>query len=283
MLAHCAGGCRAWQRASNDPSGRGQLPGAARGAWGGAVSDAGVARPLRLLLLGGFSLRSGGEEIELPVSAQRLVALLALRERPLSRAYLAGVLWPEFPAARSLADLRTVLWRANHGGLQVVTAAGSRLSLRPDVQVDVRALMAWGRAADRAVRNVIVRLADLSWIVLSLDLLPDWRDEWLLDDREEVRQLRLHALEELSGEFSAAGRHAEAIQAALAAVRLEPLRETAHAALIRAHLAEGNRSEALRQYDRCRNALAATLAVEPSESIRQLISGGAVLSQSKAG
>jgi DNA-binding SARP family transcriptional activator len=143
--------------------------------------------------------------------------------------------------------------------------------------------MAWGRAADRAVRNVIVRLADLSWIVLSLDLLPDWRDEWLVDDREEVRQLRLHALEELSGEFSAAGRHAEAIQAALAAVRLEPLRETAHAALIRAHLAEGNRSEALRQYYRCRNALAAMLDAEPSEWIRQLFSGGAVLSPTKAG
>ena len=115
-------------------------------------------------------------------------------------------------------------------------------------------------------------LAGISWLDLSLDLLPDWYDDWLVDDREGVRQLRLHALERVTGELSLSGRHAEAIQTALAAVRLEPLRETAHAALIKAHLAEGNRSEALRQFYRCRDVLSAELAVEPSESIRQLIS-----------
>jgi DNA-binding SARP family transcriptional activator len=75
----------------------------------------------------------------------------------------------------------------------------------------------------------------------------------------------------MADELSMSGHHAEAIQAALAAVRLEPLRETAHAALIRAHLAEGNRSEALRQFTRCRNMLAVELAVEPSEFLRKLI------------
>ena len=76
------------------------------------------------------------------------------------------------------------------------------------------------------------------------------------------------------------GRHVAAVQAALAAVTLEPLRETAHAALIRAHLAGGNRWEALRQFRRCQDLLAAGLSVEPSEEIRQLITNSDVFSNS---
>jgi DNA-binding SARP family transcriptional activator len=243
------------------------------------VNDANGARPLRLTLLGGFTLVSESGEVALPVSAQRLIALLALRERPLSRAYLAGVLWPDCAAERSLADLRTALWRANHGSIRVVATAGVRLSLDAAIWVDVRALMAFGRSAGRLGGGAPGQLDQMSWFDLSLDLLPDWYDDWLVDEREGVRQLRLHALEVLTEQLSINGRHVEAIQAALAAVRLEPLRETAHAALIRAHLAEGNRSEALRQFSRCRDALAAELAVEPSESLRKLVSRPEMLSR----
>jgi DNA-binding SARP family transcriptional activator len=236
------------------------------------VSDGEVIQPLRLMLLGGFTLLGGTHEIELPMSAQRLVAFLALRERGLSRTYLGGALWPDCSSERSLADLRTALWRANHSHTPIVMAAGIRLSLRSEVQVDVRALMELGRStSDRALGSVAARLVGLSWFELSLDLLPDWYDDWLLDDRERVRHLRLHALELLTAELSSSGRHVQAIQAALAAVRIEPLRETSHAALIRAHLAEGNRSEAVRQFDRCRELLFHELGVEPSESTSSLM------------
>jgi DNA-binding SARP family transcriptional activator len=236
------------------------------------MNDADVIPALRLMLLGGFTLTRGTREINLPMSAQRLVAFLALRTRALSRAYLAGVLWPDRSAERSLADLRTALWRANHSDAPVVAAAGMRLCLRPDIEVDVRALMELGRAtADCAARSAVTQLAGMSWFELSFDLLPDWCDDWLVEDREGVRQLRLHALELLTAEHSQSGQHAEAIQAALTAVRLEPLRETAHAALIRAHLAEGNRSEALRQFHRCRDLLARELCVEPSEAVTGLM------------
>lgn len=214
------------------------------------------------------------------MSAQRLIALTALRERPFSRAYLAGVLWPDCSAERSLAVLRTTLWRVNRSTAPLVAATGTRLYLRPEVQVDVQTLTRLGRApADSSASSAIAQLAGMSWFDLSMDLLPDWYDDWLIDDRERVRQLRLHALELLSEELSLRGHHAEAIQAALAALRLEPLRETAHAVLIRAHLAEGNRSEALRQFHRCRELLAVELAVEPSESIQQLISSPVGLSR----
>jgi len=234
--------------------------------------SADLVRQLQLMLLGGFTLLHGPEEILLPLSVQRLIALLALRDRPLSRTYLAGVLWPDCPVERSLADLRTALWRARNAPVGVLVSSGMCVRLDAQVQVDVRSLVAWGRATtDRAERSIIAEFAGISWIELSLDLLPGWDDDWLMDDREDIRQLRLHALEHLSDELSMHGRHAEAIQTALGAVRLDPLRETAHAALIKAHLAEGNRSEALRQFFRCREVLTAELAVEPSAWIRRLI------------
>src|SRR5215472_1494247 len=156
------------------------------------VTDMAHAR--RLTLLGGFTLLEEAVEIVLPLSAQRLVALLALRERPLSRACVAGTLWPDCSAHRSLADLRTALWRANHSHPVIVETVGMSLSLRRGVQVDVRALSAFGRAtASLATAGAVSELSGISWPELSLDLLPDWYDDWLLDERERVRQLRLHA------------------------------------------------------------------------------------------
>jgi Bacterial transcriptional activator domain len=53
--------------------------------------------------------------------------------------------------------------------------------------------------------------------------------------------------------------------------RLEPLRETAHRALIEAHLAESNWSEAHRQFRRCQQLFREELGVEPTASLRSLL------------
>src|SRR5258708_20098913 len=80
------------------------------------------------------------------------------------------------------------------------------------------------------------------------ELLGDVYEEWVVIEGERFRQLRLHALEALCDRLVAAGRFAEAVQAGLAPVRGEPLRESAQRALIRPHLAEGNPSQALKQF-----------------------------------
>jgi two-component SAPR family response regulator len=63
-------------------------------------------------------------------------------------------------------------------------------------------------------------------------------------ERERIRQRMLHALEVLSRTLRNAGRYGEAIDAAMDAVAVEPLREAAHRALAEAHFAEGNVIEA---------------------------------------
>ncbi len=58
-----------------------------------------------------------------------------------------------------------------------------------------------------------------------------------------------------------------AIEAALAVVAAEPLRESAHRVLIDAHVSMGNRFAALRQFDRCRALLAADLGLQPGDAL----------------
>jgi DNA-binding SARP family transcriptional activator len=106
---------------------------------------------------------------------------------------------------------------------------------------------------------------------LSADLLPDWYDDWVLLDAEEWRQLRLHALEALAARLTARRHFGIAAAAALAAVRIEPLRESARAAAIRVHRAEGNPSEALREFDRYRAVLQSELGLEPTPGLRDLV------------
>ena len=65
--------------------------------------------------------------------------------------------------------------------------------------------------------------------------------------------------------------HAEAAGAARAAMKVEPLRESAHASLIRVHLAGGNQSEALRVYERYRTLLRSVLDLEPTAHITALV------------
>jgi len=222
-----------------------------------------------LSLLDGFELRCDGELVGLPTSAQRLLVLLALHERPLLRPYVAGMLWIDASDDRAGASLRSSLWRLNRSGHRLVDATTTRLGLAPGIDVDLRRSFA---LAHRLIDGTATA-EDLDSAEASLDgeVLPDWYDDWLLLERERFRQLSLHALEALSDRLVAAGHLGRAFRAALAAVRGEPLRESAHRALIRVHLAEGNHAEALRQRDFYRRLLRERLGVEPSPQLDELL------------
>jgi DNA-binding SARP family transcriptional activator len=67
------------------------------------------------------------------------------------------------------------------------------------------------------------------------------------------------------------GRHGEAIEAGLAAIDAEPLRESAHRAVIAVHIAEGNLGEALRQYEVYRSIARCRLGIEPSGELQATV------------
>lgn len=228
-----------------------------------------------LSLLGGFVFSVGGDAL-LGVSAgsQRLLAFLALRERAVTRHQVAGTLWPESTDEHAGASLRSAVSRLEGPARQAVRVTARDLGLAEGVVVDVHDSHALAhRLIDRDVERSETDIAASAVSALSDDLLPGWYEDWVMLAAEDWHQLRLHALEAVAARLTDADRLAEAATAALAAVRAEPLRESARAALIRVHLAEGNQSDAVGEFERYRVLLRAELGLEPTSRLRGLLAG----------
>ena len=210
------------------------------------------------------------EQVALPPSVQRLVAFVTIHDRLLLRQYVAGSLWPETTEQHAAANLRSVLWRLNHLGAHVVEARGLTLRLAADIPVDLRDRTEEARLLLAAADLDVDALDDS---VFRVDLLPDWYDDWLVIERERFHQLRLRALECVCERLAAQGEYARALDAGLAAVAGEPLRESSHRALVKVHLAEGNHAEAVRQYRLYRRLLQEQLGLTPSLQMLELLRG----------
>lgn len=246
----------------------------AKNTWGGAAQSGVVASfcPLTwvvsvvevqqkvdswsLRLLGGFELRGPEGPVEVSPGVQRLLAFIALQGGAVTRARAARELWPEVPSEQGSANLRSTLWRARRLG-PLVSAGASTLRLDPCVEADVGRLAArllskpergregpglpggedWAEADDRPMGGGF-----------NLELLPDWTEDWVLLERERLRHLELQVLDEEVAALVGSGRVAEALDTVLRAIRLEPLRESSHQALIRIFVQSGNRSAALTHY-----------------------------------
>ncbi len=225
-------------------------------------------RRFAVSLLQGFAVRGAEGPVNLPVSAQRLVALLALQGRPVQRVFVYGVLWGDTSEAHASACLRTALWRIRQRAADLVRSERGTVALG-DADVDVRALQEC--AQRRLAGDDRLSTAELYALCDAGELLPDCYEDWALLERERFRQLRLQALEASVDMLTARGRGGEAMVAAMAAVTTEPLRESAHRAVIRLHLAQGNRSEALRQFRLYRDLSVRELQVDPSEQMLRLL------------
>lgn len=238
---------------------------------GGIASREGGSTQIRLSLLRGFELSEGGKVVILSATCQRLLAFVALNPRPLSRSYVAGILWIESTEKRAGGNLRSALWRLNQSGLGLIEAVGECLHLARNIRVDVHeAEVQARRLLDPACQDDDFDAAELPYCG---ELLPAWYEDWVLIERERQRQLMLHALEALCERLTRRGRFGQAIAAGIAAVQGEPLRESAHRALIRAYLAEGNLGEVVRQYNLYQRLIREQLGLEPSTELRELVVG----------
>jgi DNA-binding SARP family transcriptional activator len=227
---------------------------------------------VQLRLLGGFQLLSDGVALPMPRNCQRLLVFVALLDQPRRREYIAWTLWPDGDESRALGSLRTTLWRMPRPDRRALIDDYEHcVRLSTHVETDWRCslrraeqVIAGDDGADHALLDH-----------LSYDLLPDWYEDWLLLPREQYRQLRLQALEIMATRRLAAGLHSDALNAGLRAVAAEPLRESAHRCVIAAHLAQGNRCEAVRQYQLYLELLgAASYEARPSQHLIALMSAG---------
>ncbi len=231
-------------------------------------SDAAQAAVLHLF--GGPYITHCGQRRDVPEGSKRLLVFVALRRVRVERSCAAGTLWPIGGELRAAGNLRSALWRLRRAGIDLIVADKWSLMLSDEVVVDLRVMEDW---AARLIGGTATLddLGSMRWRAEALELLPGWYDDWALMERERIRQRMLHALEALSCTLVHQGRWAEAVEAALAAVTAEPLRESAQRTLIEAHLAEGNWIEGRRAFDAYRDVLQRELGTEPSAHLAALI------------
>src|SRR5262245_58812624 len=232
---------------------------------------------LRPQLFGGFrSWFDPRHVVRLPTrKAEALVAYLAIPPgKPHSRDKMASLLWGERSEAQARASLRQTLLRvrraigATDGDCFHVAADG--IALDPTiVSVDVTAFEhATATASPEGLAQAAALYHGDLLAGLAIDESPF--EDWLLAERERLRELALEALARLLAHQRASDRPEAAILTALQLVGLDPLQEAVHRALMRLYVQLGRRGAALRQYQRCVAVLRRELNVEPETETKQL-------------
>jgi DNA-binding SARP family transcriptional activator len=235
---------------------------------------------LRLQLLGVWLLTAtdgrseAAEQIELPSTVQHLVALLALNGR-CARTHVAATLWTDCTDEVAAARLRAVLWRLRHrhaGVPPLLEIGDSSLALTGEIVVDIHRFRYAAEFLIRDLDGESEDAEDAAGAVLnSSELLPGWYDDWVLAARERLQYLRLGALDALATRRRLQRRSHEALQAARAAISIEPLHESAHRTLVQIHLDNGDLVEAVQHYQKFEAMLDRELGLQPSELFTELL------------
>ena len=225
-------------------------------------------RPHSLDLLGAYRYWTSDGDVRIPASACAVVAFVALQPGPVHRSIVAGTLWPDVGDDRAHGNLRSVLWRAKTSVPGLLCCDDGTVSIAPDVDVDYRAEADWSR---RVIHGDATD-ADLDRHLSphALELLPGMYDDWIVFERERFNQRWLHAAELVAIELARRGRHAEALDCALAVVASDPLRESAQRIAIECHVIEKNVVEARRRQDAYVRLLRTELGLDPSPDFMAL-------------
>ncbi|MGA4867287.1 MULTISPECIES: AfsR/SARP family transcriptional regulator [Streptomyces] len=226
-----------------------------------------------LKLLSGFDFIYDGGRVTLPLAAQRLLAFLALQSDGMHRTVAAEQLWPDCDPSRASANLRSALCQARRARTAaVIEIAGPRLHLARTVGVDLHETWAQARTlAEQA--SPLPAAPDVIVGALGRELLPCWTDDWLTLGRERWDQMRVHALESLAQRMHDEQQYLAALEAALVATAIDPIRETAHRILIEVHIAEGNHACAVKTYQEYQALLQRELGVFPSPQMMDIVQG----------
>jgi len=236
---------------------------------------------LSISLLGDFSIRRD----EMPVLSvdtprlQSLLAYLALhKDAPQSRAHLAFLFWPDTTEAQARTNLRNLL-HSLRGALpnidSYLDASVQTLKWGFDVPftldvTDFRAALARAEQSLRMNNSAAAREALEQAVALYKgDLLPSCYEDWIIPQREELREAYLNSLERLVQMLEEQRDYQGAIHNAQRLLRHDTLHEEMYRRLIRLHALKGDRASALWVYHTCTTTLKRELDVEPSAATRE--------------
>ena len=243
------------------------------------IESSGVRRAsaIRVCVLEGHVVREA-QPLPLRERELELVVALALERRPLTREALIARLWPDIAPDEANAALRTAVYRLRKQlrdpGAVVSSGAGYRLA--PTIPVDVleaeqfvAGVRRLGGLSDRERARLVAQLERLSHGVPTV--YARW--EWFAPYERRVRDLLHNVGVALAEDDLRRGDASAALARAEVLLRADPLDESANEIAIRAHVAAGRKSEALRRYRGYRDALRREYGFEPDARLTGLLEG----------
>ena len=239
---------------------------------------------LRFRLFGKFSAQHDAgilKGLEASKDQELLSYLLIHRDRPHSREALASLLWADTSTEKSKKYLRQALWHL-HAALNsdhnnnVLLVDHDWLTLNPcsNLWTDVADFEhAFAGAEGIAGRQLDTEKAHALKGAVSLyndDLLPGYYQDWILFERERLQNMYLLMLDKLIVYLQFRGDYEVAQGYAATILRYDPARERTHRQLMHLYSLAGDRTSALRQYERCAQALKQELGVKPEKKTVEL-------------
>ncbi|CAN5872846.1 hypothetical protein BH10CHL1_BH10CHL1_42590 [soil metagenome] len=204
--------------------------------------------------------------------------LLLHRDRAHPRENLANLLWSEVSTAQSKSYLRKTLWQ-----LQTALDAPAKLTTTTILLVDPHWIQLnssedlWLDAAifehafelcqnldGRTMETQQVQMLESAVDLYNGDLLEGWFQEWCLYERERFQQMVLIMLDKLITYCEAQGAYESGVRYGKRILQYDPAHERTHRQLMRLYYLAGDRTEAIRQYERCVLLLRKELSVGPA-------------------
>ena len=226
---------------------------------------------LRIRLLGEFSLNYDDTPLT-TISTPRLQSLLTYlilhRDAPQARSHLAFCLWPDLPEARARANLRRQLHQLQHAlphADQFLAVDVNTIHWQTDGSFSLDVAEFEDAASHTHSRTDLQRAVEL----YGGDLVPGCYDDWIVSERERLKQILIEVLERLLQLATDERDYRAAIGYAQRLLQIDPVREEVHRRLINLHTLNDDRAAALRAYHTCVSMLQRELGVEPGPATRE--------------
>lgn len=242
---------------------------------------------LTLHLFGRFEAHYGKQRLDHleNAKARELLSFLLINDhRPHHREVLAGQLWADSTTAQSRKYLRQALWQlqsalrtatnSDHADILTIEPDWIRLNADAPIWADViefqKGFTATRELAGHELSSDKFEILRQSVDLYVSDLLDGWYQDWCQEERLRLQTMYVIMVDKLASYCEHHHLYELGIEYATRILHLDRAHERTHRRLIRMHHLSGDRTAALRQYERCRAALAQELGIKPSPTTQQL-------------
>jgi DNA-binding SARP family transcriptional activator len=236
---------------------------------------------LNIQMFGRLYIAQGGNQIHIEThkALELFCYLLLHRHRAHSRDSLVETIWGETTAARGKKYLRQALWQiqsglashSNEDNIPLLLTEGDWVQINPEAKfcLDVAEFEAsYSCVRDQSGKELeeegYLQLKNATMRYQG-DLLEGWYDDWCLFERERLQNIYLVMLDKLMGYCEAHYAYEEALSFGENILRYDVARERTHRRMVRIYYMAGERTAALRQYERCVTSLEEELGVKPAQ------------------